>query len=526
MKSRFSADILPMERASNASYANAERNLAHIRPFRVGSAQVRPATREVVCGARREILEPRMMQVLVALADANGEILSRDDLVALCWGGRAVTDDAINRVLSRLRIVGRRVGAYRIETIVKVGFRLVPTGADRLHGTADAPGASDGGRIDRRTILGGAAALGAIATAALLLHRSSHRPSSEARDLFERGELAQREGMLDETRQAISFFEQSVQIDPSYADAWGALALSYDHLLEGAPDTEVAGLPERIRSAAARALQLEPSNADAQLALASIPPTYRNWAWKESALRALARRFPRHWLIHGRLAVLLYQVGRFSEGIEFHKQALAIDRMLPIAYASMSQAMLNAGRLQEAQAQLDRAHQLWPAHPVLWQTRYDFLIFSGRPDAAASFIGDPDSLPSGFGAPEVAPRLRLARALETRLPADIETSIDDFHKSALADVAAIPYSAAIFSLFDRFDLTFDSLERYYFNIGTFGRSAPISKFTRRTTDWLFSPPMAQVRPDARFGSLLKRTGIADYWSASHTLPDFRFRPVT
>lgn len=527
MKSRFSADILPTERISEAPYVGGERNLAHVRRFRVGPADIRPATREVVCGGRREVLEPRMMQVLIALAEANGEILSRDDLVISCWQGRAVTDDAINRVLSRLRAVGRKLGAYRIETIVKVGYRLLPTGRDRTlpRRLREVSEASNAAALDRRTLVGGAAAVAAIGGAALLLRRSRDRPSSEARDLFERGELAQREGMLDQTRQAISFFEEAVRLDPSYADAWGALALSYDHLLEGAPDSEISGLPPRIRSAASRALQLDADNADAQLAVASIPPTYRNWARKESALRALARRFPRHWLIEGRLAGLLYQVGRFNEGIEFHRRALAIDPMLPIAYASMTQAMLNAGRLQEGQALLDRAHQLWPAHPVLWQVHFDFLVFSGRPEAASSFITDPDSLPSGFGASEVVPRLRLAHALQSRLPGSVEQSIGDFRKSAIAEVSAIPYSAAIFSLLDRLDLCFESLERYYFNLGNFGAPIVITPYSRRTTDWLFSPAMAQARSDPRYESLLRRTGLRDYWNGTRTLPDFRIRPT-
>ena len=105
-------------------------DLAHIRPFRVGPVEVRPATLEVVGGERRELLEPRVMQVLVALAQAGGEILSRDDLIAACWEGRAVTDDAINRVLSRLRALARTFGGFEIETITKVGYRLIGDGFD------------------------------------------------------------------------------------------------------------------------------------------------------------------------------------------------------------------------------------------------------------------------------------------------------------------------------------------------------------------------------------------------------------
>ena len=43
------------------------------------------------------------MQVLVALAAADGAIVGRDDLTRRCWEGRVVGEDAINRVISRLR---------------------------------------------------------------------------------------------------------------------------------------------------------------------------------------------------------------------------------------------------------------------------------------------------------------------------------------------------------------------------------------------------------------------------------------
>jgi DNA-binding winged helix-turn-helix (wHTH) protein/tetratricopeptide (TPR) repeat protein len=514
-----------MEGSSDGFRAAPAVDLAHIRPFHIGSAEVRPASREVACGSLRESLEPRVMQVLVTLARARGAILSRDDLIAACWDGRAVSDDAINRVLSRLRALARKFEAFQIETVVKVGYRLVgqveglPAGLSIWAQVEELPGRA----LGRRGLIAGSAAAVLIGTAGFLSWRPwQHRPPREAVDLFRRGEMAQREGMLDQTRQAISFFEQAVKIDPSYAEAWGALSLSYDHLLEGSSDPETVSLPARIRSAAGRALQLDPDNADAQLALVSIPPTYRHWVSKESALRRLAERFPRHWLVQGRMAVLLYQVGRLNDGFEFHKKALAIDPMLPIAYATLAQAMASAGRLQEAQALLDQAHERWPAHPILWQIHYDYLLFSGRPESAAAFIMDPDSLPSGFGPAEVNPRLSLARAVETRQLADIEASIDDYRRMAQTDVANIPYSAAIFSLLGRLDLTFGSLERYYFNSGRFGApSAPIGPYTRRSTDFLFAPAMAPARSDPRFTDLVRRIGLEAYWIQTGSTPDYR-----
>ena len=130
-------------------------DLAHTRPFRVGDAEVRPAAREVVQGDQREVLEPLVMQVLIALANARGEILSRDDLIDACWGGRAVTDDAINRVISRLRTLARSFGGFKVETITKVGYRLVETGSDAA--------SNDSNALARRPLLIGGAAVAAAA---------------------------------------------------------------------------------------------------------------------------------------------------------------------------------------------------------------------------------------------------------------------------------------------------------------------------------------------------------------------------
>lgn len=103
-------------------------DLGRTAPFRLGSAEVRPATREVVDAAGRPtVLEPRVMQVLVALARRRGEVVSRDELVEACWRGRIVGDDAINRCVAAIRRLGLASGQIAVETIARVGYRLEET---------------------------------------------------------------------------------------------------------------------------------------------------------------------------------------------------------------------------------------------------------------------------------------------------------------------------------------------------------------------------------------------------------------
>lgn len=112
----------------------AEIDLAHVGDFPLGAMLVRPSVREVAYGAASETLEPRVMQVLVALAQAGGAVVSRDDLIVRCWEGRIVGEDAINRVIGRLRRLSELDdgASFAIETIPRVGYRLTAVGAAAL----------------------------------------------------------------------------------------------------------------------------------------------------------------------------------------------------------------------------------------------------------------------------------------------------------------------------------------------------------------------------------------------------------
>jgi DNA-binding winged helix-turn-helix (wHTH) protein len=100
--------------------------LAHEPDFALGTLRVSPSSREVVRGDWTDGLEPRVMQVLVALHQADGGVVSRDDLIARCWDGRVVGDDAINRAIGRLRKLSKtdHGASFMIETIPRVGYRM------------------------------------------------------------------------------------------------------------------------------------------------------------------------------------------------------------------------------------------------------------------------------------------------------------------------------------------------------------------------------------------------------------------
>jgi TolB-like protein/Flp pilus assembly protein TadD len=139
-----------MRVAGRDVHAAAPVDLTRASEITLGLVQVRPALSEVVVQGQIVRLQPRVMQVLVALARVQGEVVSRDDLVASCWGGRAVGDDSINRCIQRLRRLAEAEAqkSFVISTLPRIGYRLtVPGGAVATTPAVPAPGQS---QRDRR----------------------------------------------------------------------------------------------------------------------------------------------------------------------------------------------------------------------------------------------------------------------------------------------------------------------------------------------------------------------------------------
>jgi DNA-binding winged helix-turn-helix (wHTH) protein/Tfp pilus assembly protein PilF len=497
-------------------------DLAHERPFVIGGIRVDPPTRQLIAGDQQQTLEPKVMQVLVALFRAEGAVVSRDELIDWCWDGRIVGDDALNRVIGRIRSLaaGIAAGSFSVETIPRVGYRLTGPGlalAEQQPAPTDAAKAP----LDRRKLLvaGGATAI-AAGVGAIVWRPWRHRPAPEAVELFRRGDLAQRAGTNEQSRQSITYFENAVRVDPLYAQGWGALAMAYTHNLEGYGEAEHSSLPNRIRSAAARALDLDPNNADAMVALACIKPFFRNWAESETQLRRICDRFPDHWLAHGRLGVCLYQTGRFSDGAALHQRVIEIDPMIVVPYAFATRALAANSRIQEADALLAKALERWPAHRILWYSKIDLLLFTGRPAAAAGFMANPETLPSGIEKEEVDFFRSIASAVESGSPDESARLARELTGILQASTLGIPFTVPYLALLGHADTVFASLERYLLDRGPFGKPAPIASLGRRHTDMLFLPPMASIWRDPRFAALLRAIGLDRYWQSTGTRPDY------
>lgn len=109
-----------------ASDSDGRVKLASVPDFDLGGMHVSPARREVRANGETRMLEPRVMQVLVTLAEARPSVVARDELVASCWPGTAVSEDAINRCILALRKLSRETEPqpFTIETVSRVGYAL------------------------------------------------------------------------------------------------------------------------------------------------------------------------------------------------------------------------------------------------------------------------------------------------------------------------------------------------------------------------------------------------------------------
>lgn len=172
----------------NVQPQNQSIDLAREAAFALGAVVVRPATREVVAGEATDFLEPRVMQVLVVLAHRRGEVVSRDELILSCWGGRAVGDDAINRCIARIRRLAESHGGFSLETIPRVGYRLNETAPNETASAAAAPpdiARPDTGRflMRHRGLLAGALMLaaGLVVGLAFLVLPAGKAPQKAAR---------------------------------------------------------------------------------------------------------------------------------------------------------------------------------------------------------------------------------------------------------------------------------------------------------------------------------------------------------
>jgi TolB-like protein/DNA-binding winged helix-turn-helix (wHTH) protein/Flp pilus assembly protein TadD len=97
--------------------------------FQLGALRIDPQDGQVAGPGGREKLDPKVMDVLLMLAQRAGHIVLREDLLAKLWPNMIVTDDVLSRCIYELRRQLSQAGGDErlralIETVPKRGYRL------------------------------------------------------------------------------------------------------------------------------------------------------------------------------------------------------------------------------------------------------------------------------------------------------------------------------------------------------------------------------------------------------------------
>ena len=500
-------------------------DLASTESFLIGPLRIVPAAREVVRDGTREMIEPLVMQVLTVLARSEGSVVSRDELIERCWDGRAISEDALNRVVAKIRRIADGIGrgAFRVETVTKVGYRLQ---LDQYGSRAPVSSAAVVARqssAGRRLFLGATGA--AFLTGSFFLIRRPERrlkpaapqPSAQlvgaAADLETRGLSLLFQGNPELTDEGISYLRQATALTPGRATLWGSLAMGY--VLSLSYSSLAASVPtiSRAEEAARRGLAIDPHEGRSIAALVSLRPTFRHWAEKDAQLNhAFAQAVPQTPPLMFQRAQFLASVGRTNEALELTEKLVAISPLLPWIQSLHVNLLAARGRLEDAQLVADHAASLWPRDRLTWFTRCDLALYGGRPGDAVAMTEEHSRWPTD-SASDVADRRSIARALINREGVDSHQLIDSIAKRATENRTAAEtavQAATAFGLTDRAILLAHKMYAQAGNLPSRGVIMPrigADDGRERNTAMLFWLPAMRIRSAPGYGTLLRNLGL-------------------
>ena len=95
--------------------------------FTLGDWTVHPLEGRLVCDDDEQRIQPKSMDVLLCLANADGAVVERDKLLLEVWGERAQSDEPLTRCIGELRKALGESGAESayILTVPKRGYQLL-----------------------------------------------------------------------------------------------------------------------------------------------------------------------------------------------------------------------------------------------------------------------------------------------------------------------------------------------------------------------------------------------------------------
>jgi TolB-like protein len=387
-------------------------DLAHEAAFELGDLAVRPSTREVVVSGKVQVVEPRIMQVLVALVRDCGQVVSRDDLITSCWGGRVVSDDAINRCISAIRRIAETHGGFSVETVARVGYRLTEASRsqperrlavlpfDNLSGDSEMDFFSDGVADEIQQTLARSRGIKVVARSSAFQFRGGQKAVRNVADQLQVSHLL--DGSVRRSGQRIRVYAQLVDCasgDTLWTDSFhrmlGDIFLLQDEIAEAvAKALEVVFSPPKPRS------EMPIATYEAYLKAQSIMDQGArlfddSGAAATPLLEQVVREVPdnaRAWELLANARAWTLRSGRrkgpYAEGrtgvIEAAETALRLDSTCAGAYEALS-LLEPWGAHRAREILLERAARVRPNDPGTLSSMSTFCWGVGRLRDALSF---------------------------------------------------------------------------------------------------------------------------------------------
>jgi serine/threonine-protein kinase len=292
---------------------------------------------------------------------------------------------------------------------------------------------------------------------------------------------------------AVAEFTRALSIDPTYAPAHAALADCYNQLatvlVGGGPPTAYR---PRAAAEAIKALQIDADLAEAHAALGYVRHYQWRWDEAESQLRRAIELNPSYALAHLWYANLLMSRQRFDEALREVFAARDLDPLSPIVNSNVGWILFHAGRFDDAVAQMTRTLELDPDYPQAHFRIVGPLASLGRLDEALQhatrFAELTKRSPSSVA---------LLGELHVRLGqrAKAQSFLQEVKAMAAREYVPPSTTASLHVLLGEVDAAFDDLERAF------------AEQSNQMAYVAAEPSLAPLRGDARFLSLMRRTGL-------------------
>lgn len=278
-------------------------------------------------------LAPKAFDVLVALVEHSGHVVSKDELLARVWSDSFVEEGILTVHVSALRkALGdeKRPSRY-IETVSRSGYRFV------------AP-------VRRVDGLDGAPALNPVV-----------RPV-ELYECVGRGRSHLLAGSYFDLPRAAAAFRAAIAIDSEYAPAHAGLARSLcaQAALRMVPHLEAFA---EAKVLALRALAIDATCVEAQVAHGTVL-FLNEWDWPaaEQTLRRALAIEPAHTEALVQYGGLLEALGRPDDALQFKQQALARNPQSPWLLVQIARSYWHRRKYEETIVWARRALDVDPKH--------------------------------------------------------------------------------------------------------------------------------------------------------------------